>query len=145
MCSRRCGDGLTGDETMDLSKLSPAPWTCITLNETTDPYPDVVEGPPDDPSQQYSIIDRLERADFEFVALARNALDVMMRRKWHAEFFGGAWHVYDSRNYDSRNYRIPFYESDKCSPCDDPFTALVEADRWYKENIEIRPATGPGR
>lgn len=55
-----------------------------------------------------------QRDDLEFIALARNAFDVLMRRGWHPsrDSAGGWWCEY---------VHAP-----------DPFTALVLADEWYK-------------
>ena len=68
--------------------------------------------------------------DAEFIALARNAFDVMMRRGWWASFDGGLhpekWSVHGKGSGFLRDQKMH----------DDPFTALVEADKWYKENIK---------
>jgi hypothetical protein len=85
---------------MDLSKLSPAPWNCGDErghNETED----------------------------YFIALARNAFDVMMRRWWYAQPEDDGWSVVGSGFSEVIESRHA-----------DPFTALVEADKWYKENVE---------
>jgi hypothetical protein len=110
---------------MDLEKLTPAPWgvaddgpdhcVCHFASEDTSwPLFERWDGRPD-------------RTDADFIALARNAFDVMMRRGWHASRcsteYGwiacGAGLLGTERPY-----------------ADDPFTALVEADAWYKANIE---------
>jgi hypothetical protein len=111
---------------MNLERLSPAPWRvsdahglCVVRD---DPIGDVVA--------DLSVGQWVgNRADAEFIALARNAFDVMMRRRWHQEpLSNGKWLVCENRN------------GDWCDgpTCDDPFTALVEADRWYRENVENR-------
>lgn len=98
---------------MDLNKLTAAPWReCLCDNC----------GCPIEPE-----------ADHEFICLARNAFDVMMRRQWHAwpdsKLFGDelriVWYVC-----------APQVPKEHCGPCDNPFVALVEADKWYSENIE---------
>jgi hypothetical protein len=75
--------------------------------------------------------------DAEFITLARNALDVLMNRKyWQVRFNPGnqKWFVdFHSKRFDTILAREKTgYVHDHL----DPFTALVEADRWYKENIE---------
>lgn len=65
---------------MDIGKLSPAPWTCVTCGTEGHGRHDRcygvrsggkhLDGNPDDK---------------EFIALARNDLDVKMRRGWHTE------------------------------------------------------------
>jgi len=73
-----------------------------------------------------------------FAALACNAFGVMMRRKWHVEpnDDGTAWRVWsgDGVWWYSRGEMPPQIE------WPDPFTALVEADKWYVENVESKAA-----
>jgi hypothetical protein len=71
------------------------------------------------------------KADGEFIALARNAFEVMMRRKWRASYDGGRWYV---DLYKHCNILDPM-----TIDAADPFTALVEADKWYRENVENKP------
>ncbi len=104
---------------MDLSKLSPAPWQV----EQFDRGPSLTSGPPDDASERFALDDPMERADMEFAALARNAFDVMLRRGWGpTRDITGKWGVEE------------YWCSLPHQP--DPFTALVEADKWHKENFE---------
>ena len=75
----------------------------------------------------------LRQEDADFHQLARAAFDVMMRRHWQAELWlaeGEVWGV------DSAVAELPFELFEMRWP--DPFTALVEADRWYRENVERR-------
>lgn len=67
--------------------------------------------------------------DAEFIALARNAFDVMMRRKWYPMLDGsGKWRAeYQESDYLTRNW----VNSEADFSFNDPFTALVEADAWY--------------
>jgi len=67
----------------------------------------------------------------EAFVLARNAFDVMMRRGWGvSQFPDDTWMAIEDRDGSiieiKRN--IKGYG--------DPFQALVEADKWYKEKIE---------
>jgi len=63
-----------------------------------------------------------------FIVLARNAFDVMMRRGWSVrKDLDGEWFCMESSR-DGLAIKAK-----------DPFTALVEADRWYKANVEVPP------
>ena len=64
--------------------------------------------------------------DAEFIVLARNAFDIMMRRGWWAQKRGEGWAVY--------NNWIPLPSDPLTWP--DPFTALVSADKWYRKHVE---------
>lgn len=74
--------------------------------------------------------ERNAETDAEFIALARNAFDIMMRHpSWTLRAcldgeYRAYWHIED----DLEN-RLG------CGGYD-PFTALAEADKWYKENME---------
>jgi hypothetical protein len=64
-----------------------------------------------------------QHSDAAFIALARNAFDVMIRRGWSATPIGktGYWTVLDC---------VPHLRiADR-----DPFTALVDADKFMKEH-----------
>ncbi len=66
-----------------------------------------------------------------FLALAQNAYEVMMRRRWGVCKLPDGWGVWASE--------VAFPASRSIWGCwfgPDPFTALVEADRWYRENVE---------
>lgn len=72
--------------------------------------------------------------DLAFIKLARQAFDVMMRRP--------SWYVQCLMLPDRRVYKV-FGDGLDSIVCrnmprirDDPFTALVEADKWYVENVE---------
>lgn len=110
--------------TLDLAKLTPAPWNEASWakdhGRVTTPCGgfDVGEG---------------RAADAEFIAIARNALDVMMRRGWYAVpcnadavkwIVVNAFAVQLERGGNTGTY---FTASD-------PFTALVAADDWFKAN-----------
>ncbi len=77
----------------------------------------------------------LYEADKEFVSLAKKAFGVMMNRRWTAiPGIEGGWHVAASTvmdnpyEHDGKGDVGPVYNH--------PFTALVEADKWYKKNVE---------
>lgn len=108
---------------MDLGKLSPAPWQVASGSWGN--------------GGCYSYVCNINHdtradgeTDREFITLARNAFDVMMRRGWTAN-----WNVDKSWGVqDAWTARYPKGLGGQGWP--DPFTALVEADRWYKENVE---------
>lgn len=110
---------------MDISKLTPAPWSW--------------DGDDNDPSiegnggcvahvQCHGNINTVARegqqyshADADFIAIARNAFDVMMRRGW---------------GVTCDRLKSQFCALEESGWFDDPFSALVEADKWYTENVE---------
>lgn len=57
----------------------------------------------------------------------------MMRRGWFAKKIVRSWYVFTDSNFNSPYIglflsQIPVHA--------DPFTALVEADAWYREHVE---------
>ncbi len=107
---------------IDLSKLAPAPWS-VEAGEG------LVDG---NGLPLLQADDDVWLLTLEASALARNALDVMMRRGWEPRRYecpmGGnpSWQAYwsDGRCVDATNL------------WPNPFTALVEADKWFRENVE---------
>ena len=126
--------------TLDLSKLTPAPWLrvpyggdwkdreeCLAVG-----HPETESGICDANHYWQRVFNgwMARRADVEFVCLARAAFEVMMRRKWNPTYRGGTnggWYVLNI--LEDRVGRVL---------ADDPFTALVEADRWYVANVEAK-------
>ena len=71
------------------------------------------------------------KVNAEFITLARKAFDVMMRRNWHPHrALISGW--YAAEQHSVHTAVLP------AIICDDPFTALVEADDWYKANVEAK-------
>jgi hypothetical protein len=115
---------------MDLTRLTPAPWVAEGR---------WVSGRTPGCRPNGEIIARCESSlgegywhetNAEFIALARNFFDVMMRRGWSVwpPANGIRWKVNaPTASMDNWTFKNEF---------DDPLTALVEADRWYRENIE---------
>lgn len=108
---------------IDLSKLSPAPWL-RSGKDIIGPIPDSPENTGD--------------TDKDFICLARWAFEVMMRRGWGVQAASGpGWHPggvefgWQAMSDDNRTWIGQTTYSD-------PFTALVEADHWYRENVEAR-------
>lgn len=118
---------------MDLNKVSPAPWFYTGMDlldnngkEVTDIC--VVN---DEDKWICQMIQKGEgEEDAYFIALARNAFDVMMRRHWTPCVYGSKFGVVADNAPNSLPTRLIHMR------WDDPFTALVEADNWYKENME---------
>lgn len=85
-----------------------------------------------------------KQTDAEFCALARNAFDVMLRRGWWAQRDCGcdlwriSWNTEDCVNGRVKSFPWWKYEKQtgKAPAWPDPFTALIEADAWYKANVE---------
>ena len=153
---------LEEDGRMDVSKLTPAPWSVGVMESCTcdlaREWPCVV-GPPK--QMWHPDVDAVDtpricrelhgvvvsspvamncddsKEDAEFIALARNAFDVMMRRGWgvskarYAGEFG--WVVWERRRIEAIGEGMALIHG---KVYDDPFTALVEADRWYRGHME---------
>jgi hypothetical protein len=103
-----------------MENLTPAPWTCEYF-EVHDQY-DVSSGPVNDASERFSILETLKKSDAEFIALARDAFDVMIKRGWNPiKLPQGEWVVREMNNSQ---------HSRGSEGWSDPFTALVEADKY---------------
>jgi hypothetical protein len=118
---------------IDPPKMTPAPWKSIFHGFI-------------DPSKPWRVADAdgdtvslfVSETDANQCALARNAFDVMMRRGWEFRTVPGlgfcatstTGHCVDEIWRIDGNNPMPkrFWP--------DPFTALVEADKWYRHNIE---------
>ena len=79
------------------------------------------------------------RDDLAFVAMARNAFDVMMRRGWWPVTMTVPWNPPFLWMVTGRE-RLPWQDDDGWlmmpeMKWPDPFTALVEADKWYAANV----------
>ncbi len=109
---------------IDLSNLSASPWEALPLNseQWIVQYPD---------GEDVSLLDETHAA---FIAIARNAFDIMMRRGWYPyPFLDGYWGI------DARPASIPEELATQQWP--DPYTAIVEADKWFRENVENKEQT----
>lgn len=107
---------------IDLSKLTQAPWHTA---ECYGDYNRVLSGYLDIPDIGAG---KLDREDAEFIILARNAFDVLMRHKTWQPFW-----IFDDVWIVKSNGTVVTPPGDAFE-WSDPFTALVEADKWYKEN-----------
>ena len=115
--------------TFDPSKLTPGPWECRACPTHIDDGELATCFAMRSESGAKII---LKKDNLSFICLARRAFDVMMRRKWEAEVWlaegQNSWAV------DSAVEKLPD-ELEKTRWLD-PFTALVAADKWYRENVE---------
>ena len=136
---------------MDLSRLSPAPWF-VGKNRDAHTVRSLVDMEGEEPvgkSDSFTVANcwsgthatrlKLSVANAEFIALARNAFHIMMRRLWHPVCMNVSL---PENNYVGRNKwtvaGIGLIPSE-AAWFDDPFTALVEADKWYAANKENHP------
>ncbi len=114
---------------MDLSKLSPAPLE-VRRDPTELRCKALAYQYEYEPREFASVwfAREMKEDDAEWVKLARSAFDVMMRRGWFAvPMSTGGWIV-------KRDNGIEVAVDGKwATRWPDPFTALVEADRWMKE------------
>ena len=125
---------------IDLSKLGSAPW-----GYCYDGSSDWSVGPKDDPQDGIITVssgdDEVARTHSAVVAECLNALDVQMRRGWHASLAndGKTWFA-DPICDDAARASALFMEWVYCQGYDNPATALVEADEWFKANVEKQPS-----
>ena len=117
---------------IDLSKLTPAPWLHIKKRSWETIEPDVIDYTIDDDG-----IHGKGESDMPFIALARNAFDVLMRRGWAVCPRDGKWIVLIPPSVDALWKAFDLHCPDMSR--DDPFTALVDADAWLTANMEKSP------
>lgn len=129
---------------VDFSKLTPRPWEMATDDKGGLLY--YLAAPGGYPLLLAEDDDERGEAALRFVALARNAFDVMTRRLWFPRFIGTEngmqrWVAYSwSQVRDLRSTTAAVFSQPPSEwGFSDPFTALVEADRWYRENVENSP------
>lgn len=128
---------------MNLDKLTPAPWyEGKPYAEMCDCFTGTLGGVcsnvwADGGHDVTKLCAGLGEDDAKFMALARNAFDVMMRRGWTLYRDGGGYWIAVVEYGGS-----PIIRADDGELCwytglrPDPFTALVEADKWYREHID---------
>jgi len=126
---------------IDLTKLTPAPWYARGEGMCCGVY----QGSPEKQGVPIDLQDPTW-ADGEFIAIARNAFDVMMRPGTLAccgitfgwlpdpKYPDGAWTltIYPDGDNDRSKDGLIGWLRETLFP--DPFTALVEAEKWYREN-----------
>ncbi len=122
---------------MNPSELRPAPWRY----QEECPEQDADVGVFDATGQSVVVGDCMLCQDLEFVALARNAFDVMMRRGWSVGCHNGKFAAFmpasvPQGKYMAQGSTVVIKDDLEQGYRADPFTALVEADEWYRENVE---------
>lgn len=152
---------------LDLTKLTPAPWTYDGMDCFDEGEPVHVIGPSVlaiVPCEHSGVVDQnfweeakadlASKADAEFIALARNDLDVKLRRGWHTEKCtdkAGSWYAPQffcdvmglmMQDRISHDLHDSFFEAAYQTGHD--VGLLTKADRWYKANIEARDGKGDG-
>lgn len=89
--------------------------------------------------------EQAEKEAAAFYALARNAFDVLMRRRWLVECITPPCDGFPDGPGWTASFHGMYMDPNECmlpGGFPDPFTALVEADKWYRENVEaVRPET----
>ncbi len=123
---------------MDIGRLTPAPWvTGKNLHPLSENFmqPAVAMIGSSKAIAVFPLgdSDDVECDDAEFTALARNAFDVMMRRGWYAIPVCDCWEAVAGAK---ERHWLWIGGAGARPIAKDPFTALVEADKWYKEHVE---------
>lgn len=103
----------------DISKLTAAPWT-VESSCAGDLWGFDI---PELPEASYRDSRFGKRADVEFIALARNAFDVMMRRGWSPIKGDDGWYAIDQYGTAIEDTSVDDWP--------DPFTAIIEADKEF--------------
>ena len=125
---------------MDVSKLTPAPWEAEEFDSDYGSGALYAK-----PHGRFIGVMGENYTDAEFIALARNAFDVMMRRGWRVGKKPGCVDAFVVESWQQVEGKILWSPVWPGHVSSDPFTALVEADKWYKENVEITPSQTPPR
>jgi hypothetical protein len=130
---------------IDLEKLTPPPWH-VRQSESSSKW--ILADANDEYIATFEIKEAAERC-----ALARNAFDVMMRRGWSPEKYIDGWTATGTDreqivvlskwrrelcgwHRDEHGEAQWGPDGNKPAQFPDPFTALVEADKWLRENVE---------
>ena len=135
---------------MDLTKLTSAPWIWSQNDPGWGSLARMMLKGPDGAfvlmgagvrTDGVILIER--EGDAAFIVLARKAFDVLMRRGWVVSPCDGKWDVL--MKFNARGKGVNSGKGWACGSVmsviagevtrlyDDPFTALVEVDRWLKE------------
>lgn len=129
---------------IDLSRLTPAPWGTWRYKATT-----ICTQETEDETSCVHLGEMESVADADFVALARNDLDVKQRRGWHTEKCteSGQWYVPQLSEYVIRKVLMGGLKGkgdsgfDACYQNEHDIGLLTKADRWYREHVEGKPST----
>jgi hypothetical protein len=113
---------------IDFSRLTPAPW-CADDGSRWGEGPHEVTGEWKDGGRM--VASGISNSDdAEFIALARNAFEVMTRRKWTPIFSTSGWYVLNA----DFELAMDLPEDDHRIFFGDAFTAVVESERWLIEH-----------
>ena len=126
-----------------MTELIPAPWS---VNYDEDSGCTCVAGPNRFPillaEMDSSDSGAVCLAAAHFAALARNAYDIQIRRGWTANKSDQGWWVdasYDGSDDGDNWHPDSFQEWLDGRFWDCPLKAMVEADKWHRENCEAKP------
>lgn len=115
--------GVTGDAEGELAKLLDANGELVCDFGRNDQYYNTCGTEP-------------SNANRDFILRASQAFDVMMRRGWApVKGIGPSWSWFLIEQELSDHVASGALTTGRA----DPFTCLVEADKWYRENVEKMP------
>lgn len=121
---------------IDLSKLTPAPWE-VHDGGRPDHSICAVQGDGCRPLFERTLFERwdckTDTTDAEFACVARNAFDVMQRL--NVDIVVAVCTMFSSKEM-SHAQRKDFAAFVAGQNFTDLFTALVEADKWYRQNVQ---------
>jgi hypothetical protein len=123
---------------VDASKLSPAPWEA---NPSSWAHGKgwVIGGKTKfghDSIEVRMLGAGVSEANAEFIALARNAFDVMLRRKWGIGKGSEGWFVSGILGEAHLSSAHADFVEKFLFDHQNPFEMLIEADAWYRANCE---------
>lgn len=129
-CYGRLCEDCWVDRITVMTSRGPAPW--FNWSHGAEGDFGLYCGDPEDASEIFDLLERREPVDLEFAALARNALDIMVRRGWGTEAVSTSEHLPIVWRFVAT---LPKGEPVNGVVYDDPFTALVEAEKWLVERL----------
>lgn len=104
---------------LDIDKLSPAPWNVSNRPWVNEPDEIIVDNNENTVESHNDLV---------MCAMARNFLDIVMRRGWGVVKFQSGWAIaFPSMDVPNRLRHMRWY---------DPFTAVQEAEKWWVANME---------
>lgn len=125
-----------GDERIDLEKLTAFPWDSVRGQQAGSSPPAayfLMRGP------RVVVAKFKTEEDCDFAAMASKACEVMVRRGWTVKsWIPGSQDGKAKRRFGVVDENWFWIHGDDYwrQSRHDPFTALVEADKWYRDNVE---------
>lgn len=113
---------------MNLEGLTPEPWTVCSVPEHEEPDTHLIGTNGIFFGRIVGSPGRDAATDTAFIWLARKAFGVMQRRGWGVVHFPSGWTIAFKSMSPLERFRGLRWQ--------DPFTALVEADDWWRRNID---------